>query len=228
MRNELFTPLCEALSGAEIPQLGFGLVKYNNENVSSQAGQLAARLAVVDALPFRVPTGSVRVEKRETGEPYVHLLDPYLAEQLQQGVVDIPISISHDGGIAVAVAGVTSGGKEGLRVGIDVTFADPTKLAFKNPKKKLLTAEEYEETGEDINKIATRWAIKEAVSKTLGAGHSHGVYRQRIVTHEHDGRFFVSLAGSAQPFKDFWGIEDWRISVGQEGSAIVAVALGLS
>ncbi len=228
MRNELFAPLSEKLLGEEIPQLGFGLVNYANGTLASQSGQLAARLAVVDALPFHVPTGSIRVDKRETGEPYVCLLDPYLTKQLQNGIVDIPISISHDGGIAVAVAGVSKGEKDGLRVGVDITFADTQKLTFKNPMKKLLTAEEYEETGDDVHKITTRWAIKEAVSKTLGTGHSNGVYRQKIVTHEKDSQFFVSLLESAKSFQDFWGIEDWRISIAQEGSAVIAVALGLT
>lgn len=228
MRNELLLPLCEVLVDDKIPQLGFGLVNYNNEALASQSGRLAARLAVADALPFRTPTGSIRVEARETGEPYVHLLDPYLTSQLQNGIVDVPVSIAHDGGIAVAVAGVNRGEKDGFRVGIDITFADPEKRTFKNPTRKLLTAEEFEETGDDVNKIAARWAIKEAVSKTLGTGHTNGVFRQRIVTHEKDGQFFISLAESARPFQDFWGIEDWRISIGQEGSAIIALALGLT
>ena len=222
-------PHPEVLAGNTQLTLGFGLVPYENPTDGHEAGVNAARFAVCDALPFSVPTSAVTIDKHPTGEPYAQLSSQHLEEQAARGIMETPVSITHDRGIAAAVAATDREDFETLRLGIDITFADPSKLTFKNPTRKLLVPSEYEETGDDVPKIATRWAIKEAVSKALGTGiRGGGVFLRQIETHENGDRFVVNLTEKAREIQDFWGITTWNIAVGRQDSVSIAVVVGHS
>lgn len=222
-------PRPEVLAGNTQLTLGFGLVPFEDPNDGHSAGIEAARLAVCDVLPFSIPTSAVTIDNLPTGEPYVELSPQHFEEQVMRGIMGTPISITHDRGIAAAVAVTDHEDFDTLRLGIDITFADPTKLTFKNPTRKLLLPSEYDETGDDVSRIATRWAIKEAVSKSLGTGiRGGGVFLKQIETHEDGEKFVVNLSERAREVQDFWGITTWNIAVGQQDNAVIAVVVGHS
>jgi len=116
-----------------------------------------------------------------------------------------------------------------LQVGIDAeSIPECAELLSTLPGRALLesrfTEQERSYIGDDPERFAGRWALKEAVSKALGTGF-RGIRPIDIeILRESGGRPYLAPAGSVQWPNDGhrWM---WAISVSRAGDAAIAMAV---
>ena len=93
---------------------------------------------------------------------------------------------------------------------------------------RMLTPDELAFCGEDLSRIASRIAGKEAVAKALGTGFREGVrWRDIQIMRADNGAPSVTLAGGAAERAGALGILDLRISLTHEGSLAAALVVGV-
>lgn len=93
----------------------------------------------------------------------------------------------------------------------DATFLE---LAF--------TDAERAECGRDTERLAVRWAAKEATMKALGRGIGAIAPLDVEVRHDDYGTPVLALAGSAQTRARELGVTQWSVSLSHEGGFAVA------
>lgn len=95
-------------------------------------------------------------------------------------------------------------------------------------KHRIFTEREIADCRDQVPKFATRWAVKEAVSKAIGTGFREGLNPNAIeVLTAPDGSIQVApSAGKPWPEgADNW---EWVVSAAHERNVAVAVAIALS
>jgi holo-[acyl-carrier protein] synthase len=80
-------------------------------------------------------------------------------------------------------------------------------------------------TRPSINKLAGRWAAKEAVAKALGTGWSGIGYTDIEIRREPSGAPEVILHNNAAAILAAWGNTNWQISLSHDGNYAIATAI---
>jgi holo-[acyl-carrier protein] synthase len=138
-----------------------------------------------------------------------------------------------DDALYVDLGGLTDDlGNVVLGVGIDLVDAATVErqIAVSGNRylMRMLTPEELAFCGEDLSRIASRIAGKEAVAKALGTGFREGVrWRDIHIVRADNGAPSVTLAGGAAERADALGILDLRISLTHEGVLAAALVVGV-
>ncbi|WP_431891387.1 holo-ACP synthase [Cellulosimicrobium funkei] len=97
----------------------------------------------------------------------------------------------------------------------DATFLE---LAF--------TEGERADCGRDAERLAVRWAAKEATMKALGRGIGVIAPLDIEVRHDDHGAPLLALTGSAQARAEELGMTQWSVSLShEEGSAVAFVIM---
>lgn len=118
------------------------------------------------------------------------------------------------------------------KLGVDVVDVERLARELESPigaafKLRIFTAAEIADCRDHVPKYATRWAVKEAVSKAIGTGFRQGLHASQIdVITAPDGSIRVApTAGHNWPLSaDKWA---WTVSASHEGHVAVAVAVAL-
>jgi holo-[acyl-carrier protein] synthase len=95
---------------------------------------------------------------------------------------------------------------------------------------RLFSPGEVAEAGTGVmayERLASRWAAKEAVLKSLGSGLWQVPLRDIVVTKGQDGRPEVSLQGKAQERATCLGVTGIQVSMSHEHEYAVAFAVAL-
>jgi holo-[acyl-carrier protein] synthase len=91
------------------------------------------------------------------------------------------------------------------------------------------TAQERRDANGRTDRLATRWALKEAVAKALGVGLMQGVgFRDVEMTTGDTGRPSLTLHDAAQRLARELGFADWAISVAHQNGFAVAFVVASS
>lgn len=127
--------------------------------------------------------------------------------------------------------GSGAGRTESLRVGIDVVSVADFATLLARPGGADFVVSSFTEPERDFcsrrtDRLAVRWAAKEAVAKAIGTGF-RGLRPMDInVVHHADGHSTVAPTdGSSWPHDA--GRWEWSISLCHEGDAAIAIALGV-
>jgi holo-[acyl-carrier protein] synthase len=89
------------------------------------------------------------------------------------------------------------------------------------------TERERAEGNGRIDRLASRWAVKEAVAKALGVGLMQGVgFHDIEVTAEADGPPTLSLHGKAKTLAARRKLTDWAMTVSHERGFAIAFVIG--
>jgi holo-[acyl-carrier protein] synthase len=119
--------------------------------------------------------------------------------------------------------------------GIDLVEVAALRRWIEDPRDPLLprcfTAEEIAEIGdgpERIERLAGRFAAKEAVLKALGTGFGAGVaFKDVVVRRRPGGPPEVVLDGGAALAARDLGVTGWRLSISHAGGMAIASAIAL-
>lgn len=88
--------------------------------------------------------------------------------------------------------------------------------------ERVWTAAELEYCDGKAERLAARWAAKEAVLKTLGVG-LPGLALTDIEVGNDEGRPVISLSGRALEQANSLGIREWSLSLSHDGGMAVAM-----
>jgi holo-[acyl-carrier protein] synthase len=119
--------------------------------------------------------------------------------------------------------------------GIDLVEVAELQRWIEDPRDPLIprcfAQRELEEIGDGpdrIERLAGRFAAKEAVLKALGTGFGAGVSFTDVVIHRTPGAApQVQLVGGAAKAADALGVTDWRLSISHAGGLAMASVLAL-
>lgn len=98
----------------------------------------------------------------------------------------------------------------------DVTFLE---LVF--------TEAERADCGRDADRLAARWAAKEATMKALGRGIGVVAPLEIEVRHGDRGAPVLVITGSAQTRAEELGVTQWSVSLSHEGGLAVAFVIAM-
>ena len=141
------------------------------------------------------------------------------------------VSISPVAALAHAVeTSALAEGRDGVvSVGIDVVSVSKLSRLVSEGGSQFLercwTPGEIAEADGDPERLATRWAVKEAVMKCLGLGISDLDPREMEVTSSESGVPGVVLRGSAAERAGWLGIAKFHVSASHEDGWAVAIAV---
>jgi len=119
--------------------------------------------------------------------------------------------------------------------GIDIVDVAEMRRWIEDPRDPLIprcfSQAEVEEIGEGpdrVERLAGRFAAKEAVLKALGTGFGAGVAFSDVVIHRSPGAApTVALSGGAAKAAGEGGITGWLLSISHAGGLAIASALAL-
>jgi holo-[acyl-carrier protein] synthase len=115
-----------------------------------------------------------------------------------------------------------------IRTGIDLV--EVHRLAEVNPRirarflQRVFTPEELRICNGSNQKLAGRFAVKEAVSKALGTGIGPISWQDVETLDGAMGEPILILYGKAQVFAEMIGLEAWSVSISDSGDLVMAVA----
>lgn len=121
-----------------------------------------------------------------------------------------------------------------IRVGIDLVSADAVRAALQAPHARRYMERVYTElelqdcrtaAGVDPERLAARFAAKEATLKVLPAGGGGVSLRAIEVRREESGRVHLHLSGRAAQLAADAGLTDFAISLTHEGGFGAAVVV---
>ena len=120
-----------------------------------------------------------------------------------------------------------------LGIGIDIVHVERIESAVTRGRERLLdrifTRAEQEEAGSGpglYERLAARFAAKEALFKALGTGWSGGIaWRDAEVRSEPSGRPELSLSGRARQVASGMGVTRSHLSLSHEGGIAAAVVV---
>jgi holo-[acyl-carrier protein] synthase len=92
-------------------------------------------------------------------------------------------------------------------------------------RRRVLTESEARYCGRKVERIAGRWAAKEAISKVLGLGVRGVGWREIEVLPNWAGAPQVQLHGRAAQRAELMDLEDLSVTISHERSMAVAVAI---
>jgi holo-[acyl-carrier protein] synthase len=119
-----------------------------------------------------------------------------------------------------------------LAVGVDLIEVERvTAVLARHPRRFLtrhFTAAECAECGLNAQRLATRWAAKEAVSKALGTGIGDVGWHEIEIVCDAAGAPRVQLHGRALARAQALGLVTWSVSLSHtaQHAAAVAAAVG--
>jgi holo-[acyl-carrier protein] synthase len=119
--------------------------------------------------------------------------------------------------------------------GVDLVEVAEVKRWIDDPRNPLIprcfVQAELDEIGDGadrIDRLAGRFAAKEAVLKALGTGFGAGVAFTDVVIHRAPGAApEVQLSGGAAKAAAILGVTTWRLSISHAGGLAIASALAL-
>lgn len=119
--------------------------------------------------------------------------------------------------------------------GIDLVHLDEIRRWIEDPRDPLVARcfiqAELDEVGsgpDRIERLAGRFAAKEAVLKALGTGFGAGVAFSDVVIHRAAGAPpEVRLTGGAAQAAATLGVTDWRLSISHAGNIAMASAIAV-
>ncbi|MQC27299.1 MAG: holo-[acyl-carrier-protein] synthase [Chloroflexi bacterium] len=91
--------------------------------------------------------------------------------------------------------------------------------------KRVFTAAELEQVGEDVPSLAARWAAKEAVSKALRTGIGDVSWQEIEVLRGKSNEPILNLNGEAQRLAGEQGLENWSVSLSHTQDYAVAMVV---
>lgn len=195
--------------------------------IESYAGRFAGKNAVAQIIGGNFSLQEISIEALPTRQPVVRL-----SREAQEALGDknVLISISHDVGLAVAMAIAIPRDYSSVGIGTDVSSNERIYNALQKHKdrfiKRQFTEVEAEQAGEDASRFAQKWAGKEAVAKVLGTG----LWREGIswtdieVLSLGNGDTVINLFGGALERSCILGFQDFKIHlVSQQESQIAFV-----
>ncbi len=118
-----------------------------------------------------------------------------------------------------------------IRTGIDLV--EVHRLAEVNPRirarflQRVFTPEELLICRDSNQKLAGRFAVKEAVSKALGTGIGPISWQDVETLDGAMGEPILILYGRAQLIADMIGLEAWSVSISDSGDLVMAVATAI-
>lgn len=200
-------------------------VRKGEIRAESLTGKLAAKIAVSRLLRIPLVCSEIVVRKHKEGDPCIDLRGNSLKRATELGIRNIPVSISHDGGVAVGFAVLDIGEFPNLRIGVDVNVGRQNSRAFVNPQR-VFTDQEIEECAGDINLLRSRWSVKESVAKVLvGSGNTMGVNWKTAETYQDGEKMNVRTHGYADKLRGEHGINYWHVQTLRQGSATFAFVI---
>ena len=134
------------------------------------------------------------------------------------GVTGLPAPLSPPQGVNVAI-------------GIDIIEVDRVRKVYQHHGdrflKRVFTEAEVLQCRGKANRLAGRFAAKEAISKALGTG-LHGVaWREMEVVQLRSGRPTVTLHGNAKRRAQFLGISAFDVSIADLKDFSIAIAVAI-
>lgn len=129
------------------------------------------------------------------------------------------------------LAGLLGSTSESLRIGIDACDVMRLRRQLQLPSATRFLASNFTEQELDYcagraERIAARWAAKEAVAKAIGSGF-RGLRPAQIEIRRHlNGAPYVQPVGN-QPWPLDAHIWSWSVSLGHEGDLAVAAAIAI-
>ncbi|MCP3387702.1 holo-ACP synthase [Bradyrhizobium sp. CCGB12] len=119
--------------------------------------------------------------------------------------------------------------------GVDLVDVEAIRRWIEDPRDPLVSrcfnAEEIAEIGEEsdrVERLAGRFAAKEAVLKALGTGYGAGISFKNVVVRRNAGRPpEVVLSGGAALAAAAMGVVDWKLSISHAGGMAIASAIAL-
>ncbi len=135
-----------------------------------------------------------------------------------KGVAGLPTSLSAPQGVNIAV-------------GIDIIEVDRVRKVFAHHGerflKRVFTELEVLQCRGRVEKLAGRFAAKEAISKALGTG-LHGVaWREMEVVQLRSGRPSVRLHGNAKRRAEHLDLSAFDVSIADLAQLSIAIAVGV-
>ncbi len=135
-----------------------------------------------------------------------------------KGIAGLPTPLSMPQGVNVAV-------------GIDIIEVDRVRKVYEHHGerflKRVFTEIEVLQCRGRAEKLAGRFAAKEAISKALGTG-IHGVaWREMEVVHLRSGRPSVRLHGNAKRRAEQLGLSAFDVSIADLAHLSIAIAIGV-
>jgi holo-[acyl-carrier protein] synthase len=120
--------------------------------------------------------------------------------------------------------------------GVDLVSVADIRRWIEDPRDPLtarcFTQTELEEIGDGpdrIERIAGRFAAKEAALKALGTGFGAGIAFSDVIIHRAPGAApQVTLAGGAAAIADGLGITTWQLSISHAGEMAIASVIALA
>lgn len=213
------------LFGGIIPAVRLDVSTYLLRANASVAGKLAAHDAAAHLLAVSSLFSDIKIQNKESGRPYAEIVDDLWPVLAKNGIIDIPVSIAHDGGVALGIAAAETAATPGLRVGMDVTTIERMEESLKRGIKRLMTPEEIEEINGDPVALAERFTLKEAIMKVYGTGNSHGMYFRNIRTHESNGKMSIELQNEALVHQERLAFNHLHIRHAQDRNFVAAFVL---
>jgi holo-[acyl-carrier protein] synthase len=119
--------------------------------------------------------------------------------------------------------------------GVDLVDVESIRRWIEDPRDPLVSrcfnAEEITEIGEGpdrVERLAGRFAAKEAVLKALGTGYGAGISFKDVVVRRNAGQPpEVVLCGGAAQVAGALGVADWKLSISHAGGMAMASAIAL-
>ena len=115
--------------------------------------------------------------------------------------------------------------------GIDLVEIGRIQIAINRNADKFLnrifTPAEQAVCAGNIQRLAGRFAVKEAVSKAMGTGIGDMRWVEIEVTNDERGAPHLNLSGEAQRIANELGVSSWSISISHTDSHAIGMAVGL-
>lgn len=118
-----------------------------------------------------------------------------------------------------------------IRAGIDLVTSDRVALMLHTVGDSFLrstwTDEEIRHCQGDVDRLAARWAAKEATIKALHTNISDVPLTDICVTTREGGAPQMRLSGAADLLAGALGIAEWSVSLTHDGGMAAAVVIGV-
>ena len=201
---------------------------YCKNRLNRLAGRFAAKVALMRAVGTGLNWTDINIHPSETGQPVVQIGEESKDIIRNKGFSQYRLSISHDEGIAIGFAAAIPENFQGsLQIGVDVTSNDRFRELMEKSRNRLyaivFSEREVDDSQEDPQELAIRWASKEAVVKVLETGFKQGVGRKDVEIRPESGNSFsVNLLGKALERAKALSLTDWSILVVPNDSLAIA------
>jgi holo-[acyl-carrier protein] synthase len=119
-----------------------------------------------------------------------------------------------------------------LRTGVDLIDIDRFTHAYlrydQRFLKRLFTACELAENGDNMPSLAARFAAKEAVAKAFGTGIGHITWHEIEICRGSSGEPLLHLYGEAQRMAEEHQFTSWSLSLSHTHDQAIAIVVAMS